>query len=84
METSCPNCGGRLANYRTQRQTAGQRQAILRWSICVRCQHVALQDWSMTERAGSRASDRGEPAHHARDKPQQSRRFNGQRAANRA
>ena len=46
MEGNCPNCGYPLISYRTDRQPAGRREVILKWSLCTRCRHVALQSWS--------------------------------------
>jgi endogenous inhibitor of DNA gyrase (YacG/DUF329 family) len=45
MQESCPNCGHRLVNYRVDRQHAGGRDVILRWSICEHCRHVGLREW---------------------------------------
>lgn len=49
-EMSCPNCGGRLVDYRVERQTAGPRVVELHWTICVHCRHVALDAWFFADR----------------------------------
>lgn len=49
MDVNCPNCGCTLVNYRTDRQSAGRREVLLRWNICTRCHHVSLQHWAFTD-----------------------------------
>lgn len=45
----CPNCGHHLVGYRTDRQQAGEREAVLQWSICGNCRHVALESWAFVQ-----------------------------------
>jgi hypothetical protein len=45
----CPNCGDRLVDYRTDRQSAGTRDVLLSWIICVGCRHVGLKQWSFAD-----------------------------------
>lgn len=49
MDMLCPNCGHELVPYRTVQQKAHTRDVHLEWSICSRCRHVALNDWSFQE-----------------------------------
>lgn len=49
MKSRCPNCGETLSSYRTDRQAVGQREAVLEWTICPGCRHVALDHWSFGE-----------------------------------
>jgi hypothetical protein len=44
----CPNCGNNLTSYKTDRQSAGEREVVLQWAMCERCSHVALRDWSFS------------------------------------
>lgn len=48
-ETTCPNCGRVLVNYRTDRQSAGRREVELKWTICAHCRHVALDSWAFAD-----------------------------------
>jgi endogenous inhibitor of DNA gyrase (YacG/DUF329 family) len=57
MEGNCPNCGYRLVSYRTDRQAAGRREVVLKWSLCPRCRHVALESWSFGEPSDPDESD---------------------------
>src|SRR6516164_2145443 len=68
-EVVCPNCGHHLAGLRAERQMAGRREVLLRWTICERCRHVGLHSWSFvdapfteTEESG-RQSRRPPPTH---------------------
>lgn len=45
----CPNCGNRLTPLREERQRAGRREIVLRWLLCARCRHVALDDWRFAD-----------------------------------
>jgi C4-type Zn-finger protein len=45
MDAICPNCGGELVDYRTDRQSTGGREVILSWTMCSRCRHVGLKKW---------------------------------------
>lgn len=46
---NCPNCGYHLEPYRTDRQPAGSRDALLEWEICPSCQHVAPVRWELSD-----------------------------------
>jgi hypothetical protein len=46
----CPNCeDGGLIILREEHQQAGERKVWLRWMICSRCHHVALDNWSFAD-----------------------------------
>lgn len=45
MGDDCPNCGGQLVDYRTDRQSTGGREVLLNWTICTSCRHVGLRTW---------------------------------------
>lgn len=46
----CPNCkDGGLVILREEHQLAGERSLWLRWMICSRCHHVALDGWSFVD-----------------------------------
>jgi hypothetical protein len=38
-----------MTRYRTERMSAGKREAVLEWSICPGCGHVRLEHWSLAE-----------------------------------
>ena len=63
MDDYCPNCDGRLTHFRTDRQIAGSREVIMHWSICIRCRHVALDNWHFNDvaSAASRSGDANHP-----------------------
>lgn len=44
---ACPDCGHDLVTFRTERQQTRHRLVELQWSICLRCRHVALKNWSV-------------------------------------
>lgn len=59
--TLCPNCGHRLAAYRTDRQLSGTREAVLHWAICENCRHVGLTSWSYVDRRSIRSGSTTRP-----------------------
>lgn len=61
MDMQCPNCTGKLVYFRTDHQTAGDREVVLQWSMCNRCRHVALQNWSIDEVAQAASALCGGP-----------------------
>ena len=62
----CPNCGHRLVMLREEQQEAGTRHIWLRWLICSRCRHVALENWSFIDPPRSDTSSEKETSATAR------------------
>lgn len=67
MGGTCPNCGHSLVVYRTDRQIVGRREAVLTWTICRDCRHVALHAWTFADEVAAaprRSSERRAEAGH--------------------
>lgn len=48
-QAACPNCGHDLVSHRTDRQSVGEQEVVLRWTICPQCSHVGLGHWFVVD-----------------------------------